>query len=77
MTTYVDILESFEETIPLGALVVKTFGGSDYGAPVEQVVDGPREFVARYTSGEAVRFRLRKDAVAFVAKHPGKAQVRL
>lgn len=66
----VEILSPFVTVSTVGALVITdTFGN------VLQTVAPPCEVRSEYKVGEVVRFDRKRDALAWVAKHDGKARV--
>lgn len=68
----VRIISTFEVIRQMGPLVVRALAGTE---PVEDVIDGPREFRHTYEAGTVAEFASKKAAQAFCATHQGKVEL--
>lgn len=68
----VRIISTFEIVRQMGPLVVRSLAGSE---PVEDVIDGPREFRYTYEQGSEHTFQSKKAAREFCVEHAGKAEL--
>lgn len=68
----VRIISTFEIVRQMGPLVVRSLAGTE---PVDDVIDGPREFRFTYEAGSTHAFQSKAAAKDFCKTHVGKAEL--
>lgn len=68
----VRIISTFEIVRQMGPLVVRSLAGSE---PVDDVIDGAREFRFTYEKGSTHTFQSKTAAKEFAQTHAGKVEL--